>query len=550
MERFSKNIIHNRIFKLLFISFFIFSLLIGRLYWLQIVNHDSLKSQVLKQRGKEISLSPNRGIIYDKNLIPLTNRERITNVFVFRNSIVNDKSIRNFIIKNTTFNEKELDEYIKDKGTIVHIPLKFNIQSISNKNMFVADKILRYGNKNILSHVIGYINKSENRGKTGIEKVYDEILRNEEDNSLYIEVDEKKNIILGKEYNVSKKTNSMDPNGVKLTIDYHIQKIVENILDEDKKNGAVIITDVETGDIVAMASRPNFDQDDIDKYLDREDMALYNKGIQVAYPPGSLFKIVVLLTALEEDLSYINKKFYCKGYEKINNVVIKCNNINGHGHVSLKEAFSRSCNSAFIQLGQELGSDKIISMAKKLGFGEKINIGLSEEIKGNLPSGDELQGPAIGNISIGQGSIEATPLQITNMMMIIVNKGVKKGLSIIDGITDRDGYMIKKFMREKEERVISEKSSQILQDYLVDVVLNGTARSLDLKEIGGAGGKTGSAQAVLNRREIIHGWFSGFYPEKNPKYVVTVFIEGGLSGSQSAVPIFEKIIKEINRINR
>ena len=139
---------------------------------------------------------------------------------------------------------------------------------------------------------------------------YDEILRNEEDNSLYIEVDEKKNIILGKEYNVSKKTNSMDPNGVKLTIDYHIQKIVENILDEDKKNGAVIITDVETGDIVAMASRPNFDQDDIDKYLDREDMALYNKGIQVAYPPGSLFKIVVLLTALEEDLSYINKKRY------------------------------------------------------------------------------------------------------------------------------------------------------------------------------------------------------------------------------------------------
>ena len=187
-------------------------------------------------------------------------------------------------------------------------------------------------------------------------------------------MDEKKNIILGGEYTVNQKINSMEPNGVKLTVDYHIQKIVENILDSERKNGAVIVADVESGDIVAMASRPNFNQKDIDEYLDRDDMVLYNKAVQVAYPPGSLFKTVVLLTALEEDLSYVDKSFYCKGYEQINNVTIKCNNVDGHGHINLKEAFSKSCNSAFIQLGQELGSKKIIDMSKKLGFGEKINI--------------------------------------------------------------------------------------------------------------------------------------------------------------------------------
>ncbi len=133
------------------------------------------------------------------------------------------------------------------------------------------------------------------------------------------------------------------------------------------------MADADTGgDILGMASRPNFNPEDIDEYLKGEDMALYNKAIQVAYPPGSLFKIVVLLTALEENMDFQNKLFYCKGYEEINDTVIKCNNIHGHGYLGLNEAFSKSCNSAFIQLGRELGSNKIIDMARKLGFGEKL----------------------------------------------------------------------------------------------------------------------------------------------------------------------------------
>ncbi len=270
---------------------------------------------------------------------------------------------------------------------------------------------------------------------------------------MYIELDKRENIILGKEHIVSQNINPSNPGGwVKLTVDYHIQKVLSEYWIRKIKKGGVIVAEVETGDIVAMASRPNFNQDDIDEYLNREDMVLYNKAIQVAYPPGSLFKTIVLLTALEEDISYVNKTFYCKGYEQINNVTIKCNNIGGHGHISLKEAFSKSCNSAFIQLGKELGSHKIINMAEELGFGQKVNIGLLEEVEGNLPSGMELKGPAIGNISIGQGSIETTPLQITNMMMIVANKGIRKGMSIVDGITTSNGYMIKKSSIRRRKR--------------------------------------------------------------------------------------------------
>src|SRR5690606_17446340 len=150
-------------------------------------------------------------------------------------------------------------------------------------------------------------------------------------------------------------------------------------------------------------------QNNMEKHLHDDDMTLYNKAIQAKYPPGSLFKIIVLLTALEEDLDYLDKTFYCKGYEELGKIRISCNNTEGHGYLTLKEAFSKSCNSVFIQIGKELGSQKIINMAKRLGFGSTINIGLSEEIGGSLPSGDDIRGPAIGNISIGQGSIEVTP---------------------------------------------------------------------------------------------------------------------------------------------
>jgi len=183
-------------------------------------------------------------------------------------------------------------------------------------------------------------------------------------------------------------------------------------------------------------------------------------------------------------------------------------------------------------------------------LGSRLNIGLLEEIEGNLPTGSELLGPAIGNISIGQGSIEVTPLQVTNMMLSIANGGIKKGMAIVKGTVGRDGYMIKGFNRSEDFRVISEKTAKIIKGYLADVVQYGTANNLDLTDIGGAGGKTGSAEAILNGRRTVHGWFSGFYPLENPKHVVTVFVEEGMSGSQTAVPIFEDITRTIYNIKQ
>lgn len=548
MSRYKKNTIYSRIKFYFFISILLFSSLIGRLYYLQIFKNENLKLQGLKQRSTEISLQSKRGTIYDRNLNPLTNMEVTKTLITSKEAIIKNKEIFKKIRENTSLSTRELNEILDLNNKLVQIPLLRGINIENANNIFIVDIINRYSKTNLLSHVIGYINKAENRGESGIEKVYDEFLNKSDRLSLFIEYDKNRSLVLGSSNYVDNSISPDEPAGVKLTIDYYIQELVEKILDEEEKKGSVIVADIETAEILALASRPSFNQDHMEDYFIRGDMTLYNKAIQVSYPPGSIFKIVVLLAALEENPEIINRNFYCEGYERINNVIIKCNS--AHGAISLRNGFAKSCNSVFIQIGKEIGSKKIIDMAKRLGFGEKINIGLLEEVEGSLPEGEELLGPAIGNISIGQGKIEATPLQITNMLLTVVNNGIQKDMTITQGITTKDGKIIKPYNKLENERKISEKSSRIVIELLEEVVLSGTARTIDLSNIGGAAGKTGSAEGLLNGRPTIHGWFTGYYPIDNPRYVITVLVEEANSGSTSAAPIFEKICRDIFSLNK
>ena len=180
-------------------------------------------------------------------------------------------------------------------------------------------------------------------------------------------------------------------------------------------------------------------------------------------------------------------------------------------------------------------------MARRLNFGEKINIGLIEEIAGNLPTKEESIGAAIANISIGQGEILVTPLQISNLLITILNMGTQKHIKLIEGISNDEGDIIKYMNIDEDKQVLDESHTNIIYEYLLDVVRNGTGKGINLDKEGSAGGKTGSAEAILKGKETVHGWFTGFYPATHPKYVITVLVEDGMSGSKSAAPVFEDI---------
>ncbi|TAH63666.1 MAG: penicillin-binding protein 2 [Gottschalkiaceae bacterium] len=546
MDKMKKKQIYMRTKKIVTLFVILFSLLISRLFWIQIVKGASYRNVADKQHAREIRVAPARGNIFDRNNVQLTNSLTQKTLFIFKDVILNDSQSLELLKDKLYLSDEEIEIISRSNNKIIEIPLKEPISDdVYIKGVIIEDKILRYDNKNILSHVIGYLKKSENTGEYGIEKEYNDILKmNEKYGIKSVTVDGKQRIIPGLNDTLvisEKKTNT---NSVKLTVDINMQNIVEKAMDEKNVKGAIIIVEVATGDILAIASRPNINQNDVETNFGSSEMDFYNKALEVSYPPGSIFKTVVLISALEKGLIGLDDVFFCKGYEDLSNFQIKCNNSDGHGEITAYDAFCQSCNSAFIQIGKLIGSKEIIQTAKRLGFGSKVQ-NILIEAEGNLPAHNELLGPAIGNISIGQSSIEVTPIQVSNMMMIIANDGLRKSISIVDSIVTEEGRLVKKVNRIEEERVFSEALCKDIKKCLEGVVNSGTAKNMNVSGIGGAAGKTGSAE---NIKEKTHAWFSGYFPTDKPKYVITVFIEEGGSGSKIAVPIFEKIVKSISNI--
>lgn len=523
-------------------------LLVVRLFYIQVVQHESYIKEANRQRQINIPINSGRGIIFDRNFIPLTERKEKKIAVILPQLFIQNQGNIEFLAKISNMKEEELIQKINSSKYPIEIPLEIKENSIDKRGLktrglFIVSKRLRYEDDALLSHVIGYINQVDNKGMSGLEKAYDSILMGSPTELLAATLDGRKQPLPGEGYSVV--NSPMTQKNIRLTIDYFIQKIVEDIIDKYNRNGAIIISDINTGEILAMVSRPNYNPNIIAHHIQSEGDELYNKAIQMTFPPGSIFKLIVAADAMERGILSENEVFYCNGSETIDHVTIRCSAHNEGDNIELsfKEAFADSCNSVFIQIGKRLGAKSILEMAEKLGLNKKINIGLQEEEEGNLPTGHELLGPAIGNISIGQGEIEVTPLQINQLTQIIANEGVKNQLYLLNNILD-DYKIVETFEGEKGDRVLSNKTANQLKNLMEAVMLEGTGKKVgEFADI--SAGKTGTAQASKRGRIVKHAWFTGYFPKNNPKYAVTVFIQEGGSGGAIAVPIFKDIIQGI-----
>ncbi|HZK56881.1 MAG TPA: penicillin-binding protein 2, partial [Clostridia bacterium] len=415
---------------------------------------------------------------------------------------------------------------------------------INTKGLFIIDKAMRYNENGLLNHIIGYVNQTDLRGMAGLEGALDGILTGNSSNLLIATLDGRKRFLPGEGYmavsNIKKNQN------LRLTVDFNVQKVIEDAIDKGEREGAVIVSDIQTGEILGMVSRPNFNPDNIQEHLKSKGDELYNKAIQMAFPPGSVFKIVVALEALRQNPEYANEIFYCNGYELVGGLEIKCSSYEkgGHGEMAMDRAFAESCNCAFIQLAEKLGAENVINMAENLGFNKIVDIGLMEEDSGNLPEGDSLLGPAFGNIAIGQGEILVTPLQINQLTQLVANNGLKKPLYVVKDIVDNNYVVLKSANLKEEKQVIDTEITKQIKLWMEKVMIEGTGqRAKEMSYI--TAGKTGSAEGAEKGKEVVHAWFTGYYPSNEPKYAITVFIQKGESGGGVAVPIFAEIVKEM-----
>ncbi|MCC5911478.1 MAG: penicillin-binding protein 2 [Clostridiaceae bacterium] len=527
---------------------FVISLLVVRLFYIQIIQHDFYTAEINKQREISIPINSGRGIILDRNLIPLTDRSTEGVVVIFPKLFnINEENIK-LLQEITNKNYSELMHIFSTSNHAIELTSKVDVdwqeeRILNTRGLFIIEKTQRYEERQLLTHVLGYISQIEHIGMAGLEKSLNPILMGNPTRSLAITLDGRKRVLPGEGISIVNTPNTQQ--NVRLTIDYHIQKIAEEVMDQYNRDGAIVISEIETGEILSIVSRPTYDPNNITMHITSEGDELYNKAVQMTFPPGSIFKIVLAAEALEKEVITLESEFYCDGSQKVGNIEVKCNvhSPEEYGYISLKEAFAKSCNSFFIQLGQKLSAQNIIEMAKSLGLEEKVNIGLLEEEKGVLPSGDHLLGPVIGNISIGQGPIEVTPIQVNQMTQIIGNNGVKKPLYLLKDIL-KEYEVMEEFEKKDSSVVLSKENSKKLQKIMQEVMTEGTGRNVgELSAI--TAGKTGTAQASKRGEHILHAWFTGYYPVEQPQYAITIFVQEGGSAGTVAVPIFKEIVERM-----
>lgn len=524
---------------ILMMVFVLFSgLLIFRLVQLQILDRESYLAVTERQQRIMLEGADGRGTIYDRNMAPLTGADG-GYIYIMEKRRMDDGAKQLLQTIGAEPSAKANLHYVVyrsrdfDKATAEELREKYQA--------FIMKSARRYAEEQAAVHLIGYINEVDGKGACGIERDFDDILA-QRNKVIYASADAARRILPGLGV---RQTVQAGECGVITTLNAKIQKKAEEILAEADRSGAIIVLEASSGEVLASASSPVYHPAYVKDYLESSNQELVNKVIQSQYPPGSVFKIVVAAAALESGLVNPEDTFICEGAVEINGIVIKCatGGEAGHGEISFRDAFAKSCNSTFIRIGEQIGGERILAWARDFGLEEKA-LGLAEEKAGPLPTSADIQGAGIGNLSLGQGKLLVTPLQMARLTNIIASGGEDQGVSLIKGIMEDGKTSLAEIPQGRQ--VLSAETASIIKGFMADTVTYGTANNLPPELADKIAGKTGSAEAYRHREPVVHGWFTGFMPVEDPQYIITVFAESGGSGRGAAVPLFEGMAKFLN----
>jgi penicillin-binding protein 2 len=429
------------------------------------------------------------------------------------------------------------------------------------------------------SHVIGYlgeINLDELKsgdfpglrsgdyiGKFGIERTYESFLRGDP-GGRQVEVNANGQIM-----RVLRTVSPKPGRNVHLTLDLALQQEAEELL--DGVAGAAVAVDPTTGFILALASSPSFNQNAFSSgiasntwnaLISNPYRPLENKAIQGEYPPGSTYKIVTALAGLEEKVIDEGTPFECTGALHFAGRDYRCWKKEGHGRVDVRRALAESCDVFFYRVGQRLGVDRLAWYAKSFGLGARTGVPLDQESRGLIPSstwkkkrfGVPWQDGETLSISIGQGYVLATPLQMALFVGAVGNNGIRYRPTILGRVESMDGEVVHQTLPQEIGRFpVSARNLRIVQQGIWSAVNGdrGTARRVHLNDIEVCG-KTGTSQ-VVGRKEVgdnyvpphllPHGWFVCYAPSAAPRIAVAVVVENGEHGSSAAGPIAREMVK-------
>ena len=399
---------------------------------------------------------------------------------------------------------------------------------------------VRYGETLLIPHLAGYCD-SAGHGVCGLEKSYDALL-SARTCTVTFAVDAKGRALCGETPTV-RDEGILTPHGVVLTLDKRMQTVVrEEMLRSGYRKGAAVLLDVHTGDIKAMVSVPEYDVTAVGDSLHDPDAPFINRALN-AVSVGSVYKMIVAAAALEDGISPAYT-YTCTGSTVQNDVTFHCHLRSGHGTLDMREAMYHSCNTWFINMAREIPVEDILDLSWRMGLGSSVT--LADGIVGDagaVPEPEELAADAArANLAFGQGRLTASPLQMAAATAVIANGGIYYEPRLVAALqmTERTALP-----QSTGSRALTERTAQKVRELLIY-----TAKQTESLTFKDCGGKTATAQSGVyeNGEEILHTWYSGFFPAQAPQYVLTVLCEEGTSGTEDCIPVFERIVRRIDKL--
>ncbi|MFZ7104946.1 MAG: stage V sporulation protein D [Peptococcaceae bacterium] len=540
-------------------SALLLGLLVVRTAWIQFVMGKELQAKAIDSRLRNIDVKAKRGIIYDRNGSPLAISVSADSVYAVPSQVRRSARIEEIAESLSDILELDKGEIIKKLEKKVafewiarRVPDE-KIKQLKDLDLpginFVEENQRYYPKGKLAAHVLGFAG-IDNQGLSGIELTYDKELKGVS-GKIMIEYD-----AAGREipHAMHQYIPPVDGNSIYLTIDETIQYIVERELDQvmkikQAKRGAVIVIDVPTGDILALANRPVFDPNN---FADYDQGTWRNFAISDAYEPGSTFKTVTAAGALEEKVVKPTDRFYDPGYIKVGKERISCWSRTPHGSQSFVEGVQNSCNPVFVTVGLRQGKERFYKYLDGFGFGQKTGIELPGEAIGILVPKSRAKDIDLATMSIGQANA-VTPIQLVRAVAAIANDGWLMKPQIVKEIRDVESNLVKSIEPEPVRQVISKTTSDELRGILETVVSEGTGSKAYLEGYKVAG-KTGTAQKILpgggySSSEYIAS-FIGFAPADNPRIAALVIVDspqGVYYGGQVAGPVFKNVLLDTLR---
>ena len=440
-------------------------------------------------------------------------------------------------------------ERVHPEGRKLSYEIADKINSLKYDGVYLVKESTRsYPYKNLLSHTLGFVG-IDNQGLSGLELMYDSYLTGKSGAIKYISDAKGNKLELTESYEAPQ-----DGVNMTLTINYELQAVLERELDNavskyNPDQALGIAMNPKTGEILAIASRPDFNPSEYQNYTVEE--INRNLPVWMTYEPGSTFKIITLSAALEEKLIDLDKDtFYDGGSVNVENARIKCWKHGGHGAQTYLQVVENSCNPGFVSIGQKLGKEKLFEYIDLFGFGEKTGVDLNGEASGILFKLDKVGPVELATTSFGQG-VSVTPIQQITAVSAAINGGTLIKPYIVKSLNEPEtNTVIKSFESEIKRKVISEDTSEKVRYALESVVTNGTGRNAFIDGYR-VGGKTGTAQKVKDGRYMVGNYivsFIGFMPANDPEIVVYVAADNakGITqyGGTIAAPIARTILQE------